>query len=298
MREVSLRAAALLGGAGCFHDSAREISQSERIRPAEDPARPARTHTVLNRSNAIARRRFYREAGPVQRTRVNHMIRISPIRLVGPDNEQIGVVETNEALRMAQESGLDLVEVVANSRPPVCKIMDYGKYKYELSKKDQKSRSSSKQAELKEIRLGRSVKIDPHDVQIRVDQARRFLLDGHKVQITQRFRGREMMHKEIGLERLTQIVEDLSDVSKVEIPPRWFGRAASIMLAPDKVKIDAIKRKQSKEEAEAAASAGDESAHRDRSDDSGDHDEDGKAKKASRKVSNPVEDEISSLLGD
>lgn len=230
------------------------------------------------------------------------MIRISPIRLIGPDNEQIGVVETGEALKMAQEAGLDLVEVVPASRPPVCKIMDYGKFKYEQSKKDQKSRSSSKQAELKEIRLGRSVKIDPHDVQIRVDQARRFLMDGHKVQITQRFRGREMMHKELGLERLSEIVEQLSDVSKVEIPPRWFGRAASIMLAPDKVKIEAVKRKQGKDkdeaEAEAAADA-DASQHADDQHDESHHDDDdGKQKKASRKVSNPVEDEISSLLGD
>src|SRR5690606_13314072 len=154
-----LRAVKAQRGVGSFHDSASTVSQSDRARPAEDPSGAARIHTVLNRSNAIARRRFYREAGPVQRTRVNHMIRISPIRLIGPDNEQIGVVETSEALRMAQEAGLDLVEVVASSRPPVCKIMDYGKYKYELSKKDQKSRSSSKQAELKEIRLGRSVKI-------------------------------------------------------------------------------------------------------------------------------------------
>jgi len=227
------------------------------------------------------------------------MIRISPIRLIGPNNEQIGVVETSEALRMAQEAGLDLVEVVASSRPPVCKIMDYGKYKYELSKKDQKSRSSSKQAELKEIRLGRSVKIDPHDVKIRVDQARRFLMDGHKVQFTQRFRGREMMHKELGLERLSEIVEDLSDVSKVEIPPRWFGRAASIMLAPDKVKIDAVRRKQSQEERDAASAQADEAERAQAAGDEHDADhDDSKSKKASRKVSNPVEDEISSLLGE
>ena len=227
------------------------------------------------------------------------MIRISPVRLIGPDNEQIGVIETGEAMRMAQEAGLDLVEVVANSRPPVCKIMDYGKYKYELSKKDQKSRSSAKQAELKEIRLGRSVKIDPHDVKIRVDQARRFLMEGHKVQITQRFRGREMMHKELGLERLAEIVEDLSDVAKVEIPPRWLGRQASITLAPDKVKIEAIKRKQSKEEAEQAESAEVEQDQTDQVDQVDcQEDEDGKQRKASRKVSNPVEDEISALLGE
>ncbi len=181
------------------------------------------------------------------------MIRISPIRLIGADNEQIGVIETHEALRMAEAKGLDLVEIVPNSRPPVCKIMDYGKYKYELSQKERKNNAKSKRMEIKEIRLGRSVKIDPHDVQIRVDQARRFLIAGHKVQITQRFRGREMMHRQLGLERLAEIVEQLSDVAKVESPPRWLGRAASLMLAPDKAKIEVYKRQLEKEKEEALA---------------------------------------------
>jgi len=171
------------------------------------------------------------------------MIRISPIRLIDENNEQVGLVETHEALRRAQEAGMDLVEVVADARPPVCKIMDYGKYKYDLSKKEQQSRASSKQTELKEIRLGRSIKIDPHDVQIRVDQSRRFLMAGHKVQLTQRFRGREMAHKQLGLERLAQICEDLGDIAKVEMAPRWMGRQASILLAPDKVRIEHLKRK-------------------------------------------------------
>ncbi len=181
------------------------------------------------------------------------MIRISPIRVIGPENEQIGVIETQEALRMAQEQGLDLVEIVPDSRPPVCKIMDYGKYKYELNQKERKNRAKSKQTELKEIRLGRSVKIDPHDVSIRVQQARRFLVAGHKVQITQRFRGREMMHRELGIERLAGIVNELSDIAKVEAPPRWVGRSANLILAPDKPKVEAYKRKVEKEKAERLA---------------------------------------------
>lgn len=175
------------------------------------------------------------------------MIRITPIRLIGAANEQIGVVETYEAMRMAQEQGLDLVEIVPDSRPPVCKIMDYGKHKYELSQKERKNRAASKSSEMKEIRLGRSVKIDPHDVQIRVDQSRRFLMAGHKVTITQRFRGREMMHRELGLVRLEQICRDLSDIAKIEMDPRWLGKQASIILAPDKVKIEALKRQLAKE---------------------------------------------------
>ncbi|MEZ6235357.1 MAG: translation initiation factor IF-3 [Phycisphaerales bacterium] len=189
---------------------------------------------------------------------MNHMIRLSPIRVVGPDNEQIGVIETPAAIRMAEEQGLDLVEIVPNSRPPVCKIMDYGKYKYELSKKESKNRAAAKSQELKEIRLGRSIKIDPHDVWIRVEQSRRFLMQGHKVQITQRFRGREMMHRHLGIERLQKIVTDLADISKVESPPRFFGRAATIMLAPDKAKIEALKRKMKKEELEALEEEEDE----------------------------------------
>ncbi len=183
------------------------------------------------------------------------MIRISPVRVIGPEGEQVGVIETHEALRMADEAGLDLVEVSPEARPPVCKIMDYGKYKYELSKKEQRTRASSKQTEMKEIRLGRSVKIDPHDVQIRVDQSRRFLMAGHKVQFTQRFRGREIAHNRLGVDRLKEIAEKLSDIAKVEVPPRVQGRAAQMILAPDKAKVDAIKRQLEKENAAAAAEA-------------------------------------------
>jgi len=191
-----------------------------------------------------------RDSGPVRRTRVNHLIRITPIRLIGPNNEQIGVIETPQAIRMADEAGLDLVEISPDSRPPVCKIMDYGKYKYELSKKEQKSRAASKSTEMKEVRLGRSVKIDPHDVQIRVDQSRRFLMAGHKVMITQRFKGREIhANKDLGLQRLRTICDTLIEVGKLEQPPRWMGKQASIIIAPDRVKIDAIKRKMAKEKA-------------------------------------------------
>jgi translation initiation factor IF-3 len=178
------------------------------------------------------------------------MIRISPIRVIGPNEEMLGVLETHEALRMADESGLDLVEISPDARPPVCKIMDYGKYKYELGKKERKNNAASKQTEMKEVRLGRSVKIDPHDVQIRIDQSRRFLMAGHKVLVTQKFRGREIAHREIGLENLAKVRDQLADISKVEQTPRWMGKQASIILAPDKPKIEAIKRKLAKELAE------------------------------------------------
>jgi len=181
------------------------------------------------------------------------MIRITPIRLIGAEGEQVGVVETSDALRMAVEKGLDLVEIVPESRPPVCKIMDYGKYKYELSQKQRRDRAATKATEMKEIRLGRSVKIDPHDVQVRIDQSRRFLVHGHKVMVTQKFKGREIAHKEIGLENLRTVATELADVAKVEQTPRWMGKQASIILAPDKIKVEAFKRKVEKEKAEKLA---------------------------------------------
>ncbi|MFZ4430470.1 MAG: translation initiation factor IF-3 [Phycisphaerales bacterium] len=184
---------------------------------------------------------------------MNHMIRITPIRLIGADGEQVGVVETVEALKMAIEKGLDLVEVVPESRPPVCKIMDYGKYKYELSQKQRRDRAAAKATEMKEIRLGRSVKIDPHDVQVRIDQSRRFLMHGHKVMVTQKFKGREIAHKEIGLSNLRDVADALADVAKVEQTPRWMGKQASIILSPDKVKVEAVKRRLEKEKAEKIA---------------------------------------------
>ncbi len=177
------------------------------------------------------------------------MIRITPVRLIGAADEMIGVVETHDALKMADEAGLDLVEISPDARPPVCKIMDYGKFKYEESKKAQKSRAASKTTEMKEVRLGRSVKIDPHDVQIRIDQSRRFLIAGHKVLVTQKFRGREIAHRDIGLENLAKVRDQLADISKVEQTPRWMGKQASIILAPDKVKVEAVKRKIAKEKA-------------------------------------------------
>ena len=110
----------------------------------------------------------------------------------------VGVVDVRDAIEQAKQAGLDLVEVSPESDPPVCRILDFGKYRYEQSKKEKANRARSKAAETKEVRLGRSMKIDPHDISIRLQQARKFLMDGHKVQIVQNFRGREMLHRERG----------------------------------------------------------------------------------------------------
>ncbi len=167
----------------------------------------------------------------------------------------VGVVETDMALRQAREVGLDLVEVAPSASPPVCRIMDFGKWKYEQAKKDKASKAKSKTTELKEVRLGRSMKIDPHDIGIRLDQARRFLMDGHKVQIVQNFRGREMMHKHRGQIRMTEIVEQMSDVAKLEVPPRFVGRRITRILAPDKARIEKIKQRQASKQGDAEAAA-------------------------------------------
>ncbi len=237
------------------------------------------------------------------------MIRISPVRLVDQNGEQLGLVDTPEAMRMAQSVGLDLVEVVANSRPPICKIMDYGKHKYDQSKKEANARQHG--GELKEIRLGRSLKIDPHDVKIRVDQARRFLIAGHKVQIVQRFRGREIMHKQMGEERMLQICQDLSDVAKIDMAPKGVGRAITLLLSPDKDKIKSIKSRMIQEDKEKEklelARLEAEIAAQNEADDLADAKEDAQEAQEEKKkkhkgpkdnrASNPVDDEIADLLG-
>lgn len=155
----------------------------------------------------------------------------------------VGVIETDEARKMAFEVGLDLVEIAADVRPPVCRIMDHGKFKYEQSKKEKQNKTRSKAGEMKEVRLGRSMKIDPHDVGIRLKQARGFLMEGHRVQIVQNFKGREVAHKSRGDDRMRGIIEALSDIAKVELPPRLNGKRMTMILIGEKPKIDAIKRK-------------------------------------------------------
>jgi len=144
----------------------------------------------------------------------------------------VGVVDVEEAKRLAKEAGLDLVEVAPKGEPPVCKIMDYGKWKYAQKKKEQKARSHAKQSELKGMRL--RPKIDIHDLEIKMGKAREFLNDGDKVQFTMLFRGREMAHRNLGLASMRKICEDLSDIAKVESEPKMMGRRATMVLAPDR----------------------------------------------------------------
>lgn len=164
------------------------------------------------------------------RLRFNNRIRAREVRLIDEEGTQVGIVAIRDALQMAEERGFDLVEVAPNAVPPVCRIMDYGKFRYEQSKKEREARKHQKQVELKEVRL--KPKTDSHDIDVKVKQARKFLQAGDKVKFTLRFRGREIFHPDIGLEMLERMAEDLRDVAVVEQKPLMEGRVLSLLLAP------------------------------------------------------------------
>jgi translation initiation factor IF-3 len=163
--------------------------------------------------------------------RCNEQIRISPIRLIDENDGQAGIVEVREAMSRAREAGLDLVEVAPQSRPPVCRIMDYGKWKYAQRKKEQKSKSHRKETELKEIRI-KTPKIGDHDLDIKIVHARDFLSRGDRVQFTLRFRGRELAHMDEGKKIFGHVKEALSDISKVDQDFRYEGKRITMTLAP------------------------------------------------------------------
>jgi translation initiation factor IF-3 len=160
--------------------------------------------------------------------RVNEQIRISPVRLIGVQGEQLGVIPTSQALEMAREAQLDLVEVAPNERPPVCKIMDYGKFRYQQSRKGTKTKPH--QQKLKEIRV--RPKTGEHDIDVKIGQARRFLEHRDKVLLNVLFRGRELQHIEEGRRIIEGMLEKLLDVAKVEKPPSMEGKRMTAMLAP------------------------------------------------------------------
>jgi translation initiation factor IF-3 len=152
------------------------------------------------------------------------------VRLIGEAGNQVGIISIQEALRMAEEQNLDLVEVAPNASPPVCRLLDYGKFRYEQSKKEREARKHQKQIEMKEVRL--RPKTDAHDLDVKARQARRFLMAGNKVKFTLRFRGRELAHTNIGREILEQLAESLNDIATVEQKPTLESRAFSLVLAP------------------------------------------------------------------
>ncbi len=160
---------------------------------------------------------------------MNKDIRARTVRLVGADGEMVGVVGLFEALRMADESGLDLVEVSPNAEPPVCKIIDAGKYKYELQKRESEARKKQKIVDIKEIKLRPT--IGDHDYQIKLRQVKEFLAEGDKVKFTLRFRGREMAHQDIGMQLLMRVQQDLTEIAKVESHPRLEGKQMVMVVS-------------------------------------------------------------------
>ncbi|SDJ74720.1 translation initiation factor IF-3 [Alkalibacterium thalassium] len=161
---------------------------------------------------------------------VNDRIRANEVRLIGKDGEQIGVVQRKEALRLAEEANMDLVLVSPNAKPPVARVMDYGKYRYEQQKKEREARKNQKVVNIKEIRL--SPTIDDHDFDTKLRNARKFLEKGDKVKVSIRFRGRAITHKDIGREVLERMAEKASDISQVESKAKMDGRSMFLMLAP------------------------------------------------------------------
>jgi translation initiation factor IF-3 len=171
------------------------------------------------------------EVGEIdKRVRVNDQIRISPIRLIQDDGEQIGIVSIDEARERATDRGMDLVEVAPEARPPVVKMMDYGKYKYEAARAAREARKKQHTIQVKEVKFRPG--IADHDYEFKTRHARRFLDEGNKVKLTMMFRGRQVTHPELGLEVLARVTEDLKDIAKVESHPKSEGRTMFMVLAP------------------------------------------------------------------
>ena len=162
--------------------------------------------------------------------RINREIRAPKVRLIGKDGKQIGIVSIAEAQSHAQRDGLDLVEISPNAAPPVCKIVDYGKYRYQLTKKERENKKGHTQAKLKEIKI--KPNIDEHDLQVKIKRAREFIEKGNKVRVTCMFRGREMARPELGQKVAHRIAEELGDIAQTETPPKQMGRNYSLVLAP------------------------------------------------------------------
>ena len=182
-------------------------------------------------------------------TRVNERIREPQVRVIGSDGEQLGVMTAEDALARAEDAGLDLVEVAPGSTPPVCRIMDYGRYKYEQKKKAGKGKGHA--ASLKEIKL--RPRTDDHDMATKLKKVRHFLMEGDKVKVTVMYRGREMVHRQLGRRQLDRVTEMLGAVATVENPPRMEGRFLSMILVPNREGIAEARKQAEQAEREAKA---------------------------------------------
>ncbi|MCR4418437.1 MAG: translation initiation factor IF-3 [Ignavibacteria bacterium] len=167
--------------------------------------------------------------------RINEQIRVPQIRVIDTDGTQLGIMSPREALKIAESKGLDLVEIVPQAKPPVCKIIDYGKYRYEVQKKEKTQRKKQAVVEVKEIRFHPNT--DEHDFEFKARHCRQFLLDGYKVKATVIYKGRELIYPEKGEELLNKLIEKVSDIARVESPPKFEGRSMTAILILDKSKV-------------------------------------------------------------
>ncbi|WP_245991204.1 translation initiation factor IF-3 [Bogoriella caseilytica] len=187
----------------------------------------------------------------ISEPRINDRIRVPEVRLVGPGGEQVGVVRVEDALRLAQEADLDLVEVAPEARPPVAKLMDYGKFKYESAVKERDARRKQANTQLKEIRF--RLKIDDHDYETKKGHVERFLKGGDKVKVMIMFRGREQSRPEMGMRLLQRLAEDIAELGTVESSPRQDGRNMTMVVAPTRKKSEATSEQRKRREDERAA---------------------------------------------
>ena len=172
---------------------------------------------------------FQRKTRP-KGPRVNHRINSQEVQVIASSGENLGIINTNKAISMAKEEGLDLIEIAPNANPPVCKIIDMGKYKYDAQKKANKAKKRQKKIELKEIKLRPVTEI--HDYNFKLKNAQRFLEKGDKVKFTVKFKGREMQHTNLGHELMTRIINDTSSLGKVEVPPKFEGKQIIMIIQP------------------------------------------------------------------
>ena len=190
--------------------------------------------------------------GPISvEPRINDRIRVPEVRLVGPNGEQVGIVAIGDALRLAQEADLDLVEVAPTARPPVCKLMDYGKFKYESAQKAREARRNQVHTVIKEMKL--RPKIDPHDYETKKGHVVRFLKAGDKVKITIMFRGREQSRPELGFRLLKRLAEDVQELGYVEFEPKQDGRNMIMVMAPHRKQQQQHRRTETEHEPEPVA---------------------------------------------
>lgn len=182
---------------------------------------------------------------------MNREIRAPEVRVIDENGTMLGVFPPPEALRMAEERGLDLIEIAPTAKPPTCKIMDYGKYKYEQKKKEHEARKNQTVITIKEVQL--RPRTDKHDLDVKLNHARRFLLEGDKVKVNLRFYGREMAHQELGVQLLQKVTAALNDIAMVETPPKMEGRQLFALYAPDPMKIKEYEKAHPKPVADGAA---------------------------------------------